>query len=252
MAADSVWWKVWGPWTVVWWITAVALVAAALIVLLSWRRHRWLSGLWKEGPDAGITLYLDDDAIMGIYLQGNYKSALRREVEDRVKTKGDASFSAKVFGVGAGAKRSVDREVFKRYIEEEEPITVIGMMLSVLERAHGIVYADLVDQEIGAGTALTRAVGREVTGGDTVRLSQFNLRALVSVKGKFREVAKDDERTIFAGPFGNGEQANVTVACATKWLRRTVPVGTFQARCFGHVQSWDDGALRFDPIAVFQ
>ncbi|WP_020668213.1 hypothetical protein [Amycolatopsis nigrescens] len=257
MAADSeLWWSVWWPWVLLWALTAAAVVAAVVILVTHWRR----SGRRPTPRRVNdISFYLDDDSVMDIYRQQRYKPALRQQVEEKISSSKSAEVSAESPVLKGGAKHNVNSEIFRKYIEKAEPITVIGIILEVLEGADDIVHVDLGKSQIAHNKAMTKALdpadGTESDQRAPVGLS--DLDAYVSLKGLFRKDTQNGEVTTFLAPYGSAADTDgawVRAECATSGLRRTVPKGAFQARCLGKVQDWDPRTreLVIDPIAIFR
>jgi len=252
---------VWWPWLLLWVLTLAALVIAGWLLFAHVRT-------WRRAPawhaSRGVCLYLDDDCVMDLYQQGVYKTALRHEVEEKIHSAKDAKISAEFPGVGLGAGRTVDREIFRKYIEVAEPITVIGIIMAVLENADDIVYADLTDNTLEPGKALNRAL-RPMHGHDLGRPGAVGLRelealdAFISIKGRYRKVPEangHDTVTLsawYGDSSGPGPQPKISVTCAAERLRRSVPPDAFQARCLGRIQGWrsETRELVVDPIAIF-
>jgi hypothetical protein len=257
--ADPAWWGVWWPWLVVWGVTAVSLVAAVAIAVTHWRRHRAPAATRRPG----ISFYLDDESVMDLYRQhgGKYKAALRQEVQERSTSTSEGEVSADLAPVQARAKRGVNSEVFRSYIENAEPITVIGIIIDVLDQAGDIVHIDLREQTITSSGALAKALDTD----DDKRPTAVRLRGLetfVSIRGLFRATDRTPEVTTFEAPYGeppdptapaNGPQIHLT--CTASGLRGTaIPTGSFPARCLGRVQEWDPDKCRLivHPIAIFR
>src|SRR5688500_2327565 len=116
-----------------WAVTAAALIAASWFFILHWR-NRDPGGQ----PARGISFYLHDESVMDIYLGGTYKTALRQEVEEEISSSNSANLNAELHGVGGTAGKTVDRRVFKKYIETAEPIAVIRIVIDVLENADDV------------------------------------------------------------------------------------------------------------------
>lgn len=153
--------------------------------------------------------------------------------------------------------------MFEKYIQKAEPITVIGMIIDVLDKRDGIVYVNLVRQELVQNRALVNALGW-ADGPESTRLRTARLRgidAYVSMKGLFRRVRSDDDgRTVFIAPYGEPpdpmQGPRVRFRCRNSGFRDAdeVPEGTFQAQCLGRVEDWDpaSGELIVHPIAIFK
>jgi hypothetical protein len=254
-ANSGMWLSVWWPWLLVWVGTAALVVAAAVILAVHWTRHGR-----QRAPGHGnyISFYLDDDSVMGVYLQQRYKPALRQEVEEKISSGKDGRVTGGLRGLNMTASRNINREVFRRYIEEAEPITVIGIILDVLEKADDIVYVDLRKGEIARNRALTKTLGdsQDSSPQHFARLSEVD--TYLSVMGFFNKETDDEGTTVFLAPYGEPDVPDhgprVRIECVTSGLRRTVPRRPFQARCLGKVQNWDrrSGELVIEPIAIFQ
>ncbi|SER61919.1 hypothetical protein [Actinokineospora terrae] len=251
MAVDrALWWSVWWPWALVWTATAVAIVVALAALGWAWRSRRRFAPV-REVP--GLTFYLHEKSVMDLYLSGGYGDAMRREVEERVGTNSDHKIALKVHDLGVDGGRTSGREVVSRYISSAEPIAVIGILLDVLEAAHGVVHVDLRKRTI----TRTPAVTRVHTDSPTLRLRAVD--DYVSVRGLFRVSEHTGTRTVLLAPFGDPddpeEGPQVRVECHQDGLRDDeIPDGPFRARCLGKVQSWKSttGELVIRPIAIFQ
>ena len=251
MAVDrTLWWSVWWPWAVVWLVTLLAVLVAIGVAVWAWRaRHRFAPA--REVP--GLTIYLHEQSVMDLYQVGGFGDAMAKEVVDRVGVTKDGKIALKGLDLGVEGVRTSGREVVKTYIEQYEPIAVVGLLLDALESASAVVHVDLRDLTVLRNTALEQR--RQTT--DVVRLRRLD--AYVSVKGVFRVASDADGTTVFLAPFGEPddpeEGPQVRVECYHAGLRDDiVPEGGFQARCLGRVQAWkaDDGHLVIRPIAMFQ
>jgi hypothetical protein len=234
----------------VWIVTVLALVVAAGVGVWAWRsRHRFAPA--REVP--GLTIYLHEKSVMDLYQVGRYGDAMTKEVVDRVGVTKDGKIALKGLDLGVEGARTSGREVVKTYIEQYEPIAVVGVLLDALESASGVVHVDLRDLTVLRNTALEQHL--EAT--DAVRLRRID--SYVSVKGVFRVASDGDGTTVFLAPFGDPDDPEqgpqVRVECYNAGLRDdVVPEGGFQARCLGKVQSWkaDAQQLVIRPIAMFQ
>ncbi|WP_440899581.1 hypothetical protein [Actinosynnema sp.] len=251
MAVDrALWWSVWWPWAVVWVVTALALLVALGAVVAAWRGR----ARYAPAPGVpGVPIYLDEKAVMDLYQVGGYGDAMTKEVVDRVGTTRDGKIALKGVDVGVEGARQSGREVVKTYIENSEPIAVVGVLLGALESAHGVVHVDLRDRTVRGDVALERALG---DGARTARLRRID--AYVSVRGEFRETGRHDGTRVFQAPYGDpddpAEGPQVVVECQSAGLRPdVVPEGVFSARCLGRVQAWKAGSgeMVIRPIAVF-
>ena len=250
---DGSWWGVWWPWLLVWGITAVSLVAAVATAVVHWRRHRAPAATRLHG----ISFYLDDESVMDLYRQhgGKYKAALRQEVQERISSNREAELSADLAPVQASAKRGVNTEVFRSYIENAEPITVIVIVIDVLDREDDIVNVDLRKQEVISNRALDKALDTD----DDERPTALRLRDLdtfVSIRGLFHQTDRTPTVTTFEAPYGDPtDPAQVHLTCTASGLRGTaVPARSFPARCLGRVEDWDPDTHRLivHPIAIFR
>jgi hypothetical protein len=257
-ADSALWWAVWWPWTLVWGSTLVALVIACWCVIAQWRTRS--QPPFPHGSQ-GISLYLHDGSVMDLYLQGGYKTALRHEVEERITSGKDKVVQVAFPHMGARAGQTVDREVFRRYIEVAQPITVIQIIMEVLQKADNIVYIDLIDRVIAPDKALNRAMQaihhRNRPPSGLVHLQDLErIDAYVSVRGRFRHDSETPDTVTFSTQVENTADADpmVRVTCINAGLRRTAPQTTFHARCLGRVQGWDNNTrtLIIAPIAIFQ
>lgn len=252
---DPSWWDAWWPWLLVWGITAVSLTAAVAIAVTHWRRHP--APTTTHPP--GISFYLNDESVMDLYRQhgGKYKAALRHEVQERSSSTSEGEVSAELVPVRASAKRGVNNEIFRSYVENAEPITVIGIIIDVLEQAGDIVHVDLRKQVVTANHALAKALDTEDGKQPTV-VRLRGLETFVSIRGQFHATNRTPAVTTFEAPYGeptdpaDGPQVHLT--CPTSGLRPSVPTGTFSARCLGRVETWDPETRRLivHPIAIFR
>ncbi|MFB9691093.1 hypothetical protein [Amycolatopsis plumensis] len=262
MAADdgSLYRSTWGIWWGVWILTLLLLLAAGVILVRHWRRAHRGQG---TGPISGIAFYLHHNSVMGLYQQDRYSEALEKEIEKRSHR--GRSISGRIrFPAGeATGEQNRTEEVFSRYIERAEPITVIGMVMEVLEKRDDIVYVDLVKRELVQNKALVTALGW-ADGPDTTRLRTARLRgmdAFVSMRGLFRRVRSDEPGyTTFIAAYGDPADPlagpRVRFRCGIRGFRDAdeVPDGTFHAQCLGRVEDWDPhrGELIVHPIAIFK
>ena len=253
--SDPSWWGVWWPWLLVWGITVVSLVAAVAIAVTHWRRHRVLTATRRPG----ISFYLDDESVMDLYRQhgGKYKAALRQEVQERSSSTSEGEVSAELAPVRARARRGVNNEIFRSYIENAEPITVIGIIIDVLEQAGDIVHVDLHKQAVTSNRALAKALDTD----DDKQPTAVRLRGLetfVSIRGLFRATDHTPAVTTFEAPYGEPpdpvDGPRVHLICTASGLRYSVPTSTFSARCLGRVEDWDPRTRKLivHPIAIFR
>jgi hypothetical protein len=248
----------------VWLATVAGLVAVVALVMREIRRSRQ-----EAGPSLAFTIcfYLHDESVMDHFQMGRYAAALRREVEERVSRGTDVGVNADVLGLaGFDGGRQSSREVVSRYLEEAEPISVIGVVVAALEREHVVVHADLTRQAVRRNTALAKALDTAY-GSDrvphTVPLDDL-VDPFVLIRGRFRKTDETDESGTpqaieltarYGSPADPGQGPRVRVACRTSGLRSgDVPGGSFTARCLGKVRHWNaaEGVLEVDALAIFR
>ncbi|MQY35521.1 hypothetical protein SRB17_34990 [Streptomyces sp. RB17] len=247
---DGTWWSAWWG-AMTWWLVGFAglLVLAVLVVRQALGRIRKV----PEDPNY-LPLYLDTDAVMGLFKMGNYRSALRREVEERrVRNTGCL---AVIPLVSLLFQLSGDRttEVVATYVEQAEPISVLGLLLSVLQRKDALAQVRL---RPGSATVTpNRALlGTGVAG--EVALSEIG--EFVMINGRFEAQGAHGETLVMRAPYGDGAQsAHLRVVLRVDGLRtadRQLPEGQFQAHCLGKVTTWRpdtrEVVLQY-PVAVFQ
>lgn len=248
------WWRVWWPWMSLWSVTVLAVLALPVMLLVQWRNHGRRSGR------LAVSFYLNPSAVMGMYQQLRYQPSLQRAVREEIKRSSNADVRAAFPGVEADAGWRVDRQIFREYIEMDEPITVIGLVMSVLEKTDDIVHVDLERQTITPNRTLLGATsgGRASAGAPRGAMRLHDVDAHVLIKGVYRP--GDGERAdsiVFVAPYGEDYESQgprVHIDCDTGGLRRRVPDGPFLARCLGRVERWDarTGEMVIDPIAVFK
>lgn len=241
--SDPLWWQIWWPWMLLWLLTAASVVLAAVLAVVYWRSRRRRRGL------LAVAFYLSTSAIMDLYRQLRYQPALRRAVSDRLLKSGNTDIGVSVGMASWGAGGQVDHEVFRSYIEEDEPITVIGILMDVLQDMDDIIYADLDRLTVTPNRRLRVALPRNAQ-----QAGLLGPDAFVLVQGTYRPSGGDAEQKTFRAPYGPAQDTWVRIDCAQEGLRRGVPAGTFLARCLGRVERWDATTreLVVDPIAVFK
>ena len=256
---NEMWWSVWWPWALLWGATVLALLLAAAILAVHWRSSRK-----KRAPRHAndFCLYIDDDLVMDLYLRHQYEPALQRQVEEKISSGNALTAAAQFVGLHTGAKRQVNTEILRKYIEQAEPIKVINTILNALENDGAIIYIDLEKQSVLSNKDSHQLLGEDGGGPGqrAVRASELGAD-FVSVTGQYRcESPKDSSPTVFSAPYGASDQADdgprVRVTCITARLRRDVHEHEheFRASCLGRVQPWnaESGELLIDPIAIFQ
>ncbi|GAA3297532.1 hypothetical protein Dvina_48850 [Dactylosporangium vinaceum] len=244
---DAAWWGVWWPSLLLWAATAGALVVAVSIVVAQIRRYRGFRRL-------DVAFYLDETAIMDVYQQMRRVPALRRAVSHEIKRSRKFGVRSTVPGVpvGGDAGGQVDETVVRQYVEQDEPITVVGLIVDVLEKTSSVGRIDLErltftpshpDAPVPSAVKVHR--GR-------VRLR--DLKSWVLVDGRFE---RDGARPAFHVRADDEESAaaRVRVDCGpASGLRGGIPDGPFLARCLGRVQGWDRAGqeLVIDAFAIFR
>lgn len=240
-----------------WWLAGFA----GLVVLAGYAVRRVLKKRGSGPSPNYLPLYLDNDAVMNLYEMGNYRAAMRREVEERrIRSAGGlavipfVSLLFKVFG-------STSTEVISKYVEESKPMSVIGLLLSVLRSKDGLVeirlrrHTGTVTPNRALVTELDRREADEGPSGEVV-LSEVG--EFVMVTARFEAQGGSGETLVMRAPYGDGElSACLRVVLRREGLQRAnkeLPTGQFQAHCLGKVTSWDaqdhDVVLEH-PIAVF-
>ncbi|WP_436491849.1 hypothetical protein [Actinokineospora sp. HUAS TT18] len=248
---DAAWLQIWWPWLLLW-FTEIALVATAVtIALRHWRRARTPA----TPTGHGVSFYLDEQFVLRLYRQfgGKYRAALTQEVEERISEADETAVSAEVSAVKVGKKGTNNSEVFRRYIENNDAITVIGLIIDVLEDADDIIYVDLRKRDVVSNRALTKTLDIEDEA-TPLWVRPRELGSFVSLRGRFRLVEKSKETAVFQAPLGDSAD-EVVLRCAAKGLSGvTVPAAEFPARCLGQVQEWDSETrtLTVHPIAIFR
>ncbi|MFG3206840.1 hypothetical protein [Streptomyces sp. NPDC048192] len=248
---DGTWWSAWWG-AMVWWL--VAFAGLATLVVLGVRSVLKRLGKRAEEPHY-LPLYLDNDAVMDVFKMRNHQSALRKEVEERnVRNTG---WLATIPVLSWMFQLNGDRatEIVAKYVKESEPIQVIGLLLSVLQRGDGLARVRL--QERPATVRPNRALlAAGVT--DTVVLSEIG--EFVMITGRFEAEDTVGDNLVMRAPYGDGDQsAHLRVVLRVGGLRpsgnRKLPEGQFRAHCLGKVTTWRpdtrEVVLQY-PVAVFQ
>jgi hypothetical protein len=257
-AFDSgLWWRAWWPWAIVWGFTVVAALATVSLLVT------YLSKVIKRPAQRqihGISFYLHDKSIMSFYQQQRYNAALERLVREKRRRSNNQIVKVTVGPGELGMNRKDDTDTFSEWIEREEPITVIGIIMDTLEDSDDIVHVDLIKQRIMQNRSLAKSVGwsddQETTRRRSVRLHEID--AFILLKGRFQKTSPTETETIFLAPYGDSHDPDhvprVRVKCVTSGLRNTVPDGRFQAQCLGKVEDWNPHSreLVIDAIAIFK
>ncbi|MFI1397910.1 hypothetical protein [Streptomyces sp. NPDC020681] len=254
---SEAWWAVWWPWMLLWLLTAVCVVTVLVLAVSRVARGR-------KAPDGGLTyricFYLNDKQVIDYYLSRGDVGSLRKNVKQTTAGGKTANVHASGFGVSAGGGKNDNSEIVSEYLEETEPISVIGGIMKELEEKDVTVHVDLLTESIRRNAAMTRALAalqRPGSARQHVRLR--DIEDFVLIRGRFRKISAADDITVFLAPYGNPDTLDapgprVRVSCPTEWLRNEVPRGTFSARCLGKVQDWNaqDAVLEVDAMAIFR
>ncbi|CAL9489695.1 hypothetical protein [Streptomyces lavenduligriseus] len=251
---DGTWWSAWwGPMT--WWLLALA----GLLVLAGRALRRGLARLGRTAADpAYLPLYLDNDAVMGLFKMGNYKAALRKEVEERRIRNAGCLAVIPLVSVLLKVTGGSTTEVVAKYVENSEPISVIGLLLSVLRRGDALVEVRLRPD---SGTVIpNRALlGELARTGPATAVPLSEIGEFVMVTGRFEAGDSRGETLLMRAPYADGgPTAHLRVVLRGDGLLtpdKELPEGQFQAHCLGKVTSWDPDArevvLQY-PVAVFR
>jgi hypothetical protein len=231
----------------VWLVTAAGAVVLAVVLVRHARERRRHLRRWQSAYS--ICLYLDEQAVMDLYELGNYRSALEEAVELRTKVDTSVGFWSRVLTwlFRFRLKRDVSQETFRKFVRKDKPINVIGVVMEAFDRADAIVHADLTTLTVvpNRNLADNLADGRAVT---LSRIGEF-----VSVKGVFTRVPDVAEGFELRAEYGE-EQPPVSMrVVAPGNARRSIPAGTFTARCLGKMTGWreDTREVTLEAIAIF-
>jgi hypothetical protein len=234
----------------VWLVTAVAAVAGAVALVRQARARR--RHIRRRQSAFSICLYLDEQSVMDLYEIGNYRSALEEAVELRTKVDTSVGVWSRLLAWLFRVKRDVSQETFRKFVRKDKPINVIGMLMDAFERADVIVHADLPEMTVVPNRVLADSLG-----GDAVvplsRIGEF-----VSVRGDFTAVGpvgpvgSDDGFVLRAG-YGDRQPPVSLRVVASGNARRSIPTGTFTARCLGKTTGWreDTGEVTLEALAIF-
>ncbi|MFI5914613.1 hypothetical protein [Dactylosporangium sp. NPDC051541] len=247
-AIDAAWWGVWWPSMLLWAVTAIAFVVAAGVVLAQVRRYRGFRRL-------DVAFYLDEAAIMDVYQQMRRVPALRRAVRHEIRRSRKIGVRSRIPGapIGADAGGQVDETVVRDYVEQDEPITVVGLIVDVLEKTSSVGRIDLDRLTFTPSRPSAPAPSAVKVHRGRVRLR--DLKSWVLVDGLFE---RDGARPAFHVRADDDEPAppaRIRVDCGpATGLRGGIPDGPFLARCLGRVQGWDRTGqqLVIDAFAIFR
>lgn len=244
---DPLWWSLWWPWMTVWLVTAVGTAMLSVVLVRHARERRRHMRRWQSAYS--ICLYLDEQSVMDLYELGNYRSALEEAVELRTKVDTSVGFWSRVLTwlFRFRLKRDVSQETFRKFVRKDKPINVIGVVMEAFDRADAIVHADLTTLTVvpNRNLADNLADGRAVT---LSRIGEF-----VSVKGVFTGVPDVTEGFVLRAEYGAERPPVYMRVMAPGNARRSIPAGTFTARCLGKMTGWreDTREVTLEAIAIF-
>ncbi|QCD53656.1 hypothetical protein CEB94_01140 [Streptomyces hawaiiensis] len=231
----------------VWLVTAAGAVVLAVVLVRHARERRRHLRRWQSAYS--ICLYLDEQAVMDLYELGNYRSALEEAVELRTKVDTSVGFWSRVLTwlFRFRLKRDVSQETFRKFVRKDKPINVIGVVMEAFDRADAIVHADLTTLTV----VPNRNLADNLTDGRAVTLSRIG--EFVSVKGVFTGVPDVVEGFVLRAEYGAELPPVYMRVVAAGNARRSIPAGTFTARCLGKMTGWreDTREVTLEAIAIF-
>lgn len=245
---DGQWVAYWLPELIVWFVTAMSLLALPFVIWRQLRKHR----RGEPSIRRGVLVYLDEDFVHGVNGTGD----MEREELDTHTTEGDGGLNLKLMSVSK--RESVTRQIRRTFRENSEPIAKIGGMLDVLDQADEIVRVNLTRLEVISNAALAASLDtaqEELP--DTVLLHATG--GFVLLRGTFRALnaATDDDTVRLVATFGQPtsplDGPHVLLTCVRSYLRLSRD-DVFSGRCLGWVEKWDQqkNRLVFHPIALFR
>ncbi|MFF8229797.1 hypothetical protein [Streptomyces caelestis] len=244
---DALWWSLWWPWMTVWLVTAAGVLVLAVVLVRHARERRRHMRRWQSAYS--ICLYLDEQAVMDLYELGNYRSALEEAVELRTKVDTSVGFWSRVLSwlFRFRLKRDVSQETFRKFVRKDKPINVIGVVMEAFDRADAIVHADLTTLTV----VPNRNLADDLADGRAVTLSRIG--EFVSVKGVFTRVPDAAEGFELRAEYGEERPPVYMRVVAPGNARRSIPAGTFTARCLGKMTGWreDTREVTLEAIAIF-
>ncbi|MFB6893009.1 hypothetical protein ACFCX4_27280 [Kitasatospora sp. NPDC056327] len=280
---SRLWFGQWWPMLLLWATAVASLLHLARCALLELRDKR-LTGL---DLTQGICVYLDESAITDQFQMGRHAAALTQEVQHRITRGGSAQVDVPGLPAGFGVERA--EEMITHYVQTRTPVEVIGVLLKIIERDHGIIRANLKNGTVRRSPALVKLLGELGRADPMPRSTQLShAEDYVLVKGRFRLAARTSDTpsgfTVFLAPYGGtaapgtpgtdapgasgtsgtgltgaagtsgGPAAHVRLVCANPGLRKNWPTGEFSGSCLGKIRGWngEDGALDVHPVAIFQ
>lgn len=244
---DQAWWGAWWEWAILYAVTALLLLG---VVVLLYRRI--LSRRGTGQPPPGICFYLDGKAVMDLYQMG-YRRPLEREVQREIRKSGNVALRAALAGFGITADTAIDERVVETYVQVDEPINVIRVVLRVIAR--DAIHVDLFTGSVRSDRALNGML-RDDNRSSITPTELRDAGVFVSVRGHFREVSKTDRRIVFEAPFGpeGSTSTRARCDCALSDIRLELPDGPFPARCLGLISGWDettDKVQIYPLLAIF-
>ncbi|GGO44697.1 hypothetical protein [Streptomyces lasiicapitis] len=258
---DGKWWDLWWPWMTVWLATAVCVGVLARYAVVRWALGRPGRGraARRRRTFHGMCFYLHEQRVMDLYQTGGFSAALEQEVADRTNVTSGFGLWAKFTGAAGGkAHRDVTKERFTTYVQQNTPITVIGLLMDTMRREDAVVHADLTTGRLVPNRSLADAL--RDSDDDGVALSAV-MSEFVSVTGRFTARRVGGDEVVLRARYGSGDPpAHVRVTCAADGIREEFLheddyfSGEFQARCLGKVRTWnrEAGELTLDAVAIFR
>lgn len=246
---DGQWVAYWLPELIVWFLTAISLLALPFVIWRQLRKHR----RGEPSIRRGVIVYLDDDFVRSV----NGTEDMEREDLQTHTTEGDGGLTLKLMSVSK--RESVTRQIRRTFRENSEPIGKIGGLLDVLDQADEIVRVNLIRMEVSSNAALAASLDTAQDDlPDTVLLHATG--GFVLLRGTFRALdptATDDDTVRLVATFGQPSNPldgpHVMLTCVRNYMRLT-PDDVISGRCLGWVEKWDqqENRLVFHPIALFR
>lgn len=242
---DALWWSMWWPWMAAWLATAVGVVVLVAVLIRHSRERRRRMRRWQSAYS--ICLYLDEQSVMDLYEIGNYRSALEEAVELRTKVDTSIGLWTRFLAWLFRAKRDVSQETFRKFVRKDKPINVIGMLIDAFERADVIVHADLPTMTVVPNRVLADRLG------DDREVSLSRVGEFVSVRAEFTRVPDATEGFVLRAEYGDEQPPVYMRVVASGNARRSIPAGSFTARCLGKMTGWsaDTREATLEPLAIF-
>ncbi|MGW6736320.1 hypothetical protein [Streptomyces sp. NPDC055013] len=228
-----------------WLATAAGAVALVAVLVRQSRERRRRMRRWQSAYS--ICLYLDEQSVMDLYEIGNYRSALEEAVELRTKVDTSVGLWTRFLAWLFRAKRDVSQETFRKFVRKDKPINVIGMLIDAFERADVIVHADLPTMTVVPNRVLADRLG------DDREVSLSRIGEFVSVRAEFTRVPDVPEGFVLRAEYGDEQPPVHMRVVASGNARRSIPAGTFTARCLGKMTGWreDTREATLEALAIF-